>query len=356
MNRLHTIATLAGHSALEIFAGAKKQGLSTIALVVSGREKTYTHYFKNLIDDVIVLSHFRQLTDANVVNKLKKLNSIFIPHRYLQVYCDMVKIENKFDIPMFGNRRLLVYEEREGKKNQYTILEKAGVLYPHHYSLYKEINRLVIVKVKEAERSWERAFFFASNPKEYEEQSLKLINMGKIRKNDLENAVIEEYIVGTPVNFNFFYSPIRKRLELLGTDTRRQSNIDGLIRLPSNEQERVLKYLSPSYVESGHIAVTVKESLLEKAFTAAEKILEAAKTIEPPGIIGPFALQTAITPGPPSEKIVVFDLSLRIPGSPGTGFTPYSGYLFGKSVTFGERIAMEIKEAVRKNLLQQIIT
>lgn len=341
---------------MEIFAGAKNIGFKTLAIVVNGREKTYTRYFDNLVDETIVLSRFRDLTDASTIKQLREHNSIFIPHRYLQVYCDMDAIEHNFDVPMFGNRQLLSYEEREGAKNQYTILKKAGVLFPLQFRSYKDIDRLVIVKVKEAQRAWERAFFFAASPLDYKKQAQKLVNEGKIKKNDLKNAVIEEYIVGAQVNFNFFYSPLRARLELLGTDTRRQTNIDGLVRLPADEQEKVLSYIAPSYVESGHIAVTVKESLLEKAFEAAEKILGAAKKIAPPGIIGPFALQTAITSGPPTENIIIFDLSFRIPGSPGTGFTPYSGYLFGKSVSFGERIALEIKEAMNSNKLHTVTT
>ena len=352
----HTIATLAGHSALDIFAGAKKYGFSTVAVVEKGREKTYTRYFKNLVDEIINVAKFSDLTDPPTIYRLKKLNSIFIPHRYIQVYCDLHKFENNFSVPVFGNRNLLLFEEREGIKNQYTLLSKAGVNYPKQYKSYKNIDRLVIVKVKEAVRRWERAFFFAATAEEFNLQAQKLIDGGKIKRHDLENAVIEEYIVGTQVNFNFFYSPIKKRLELIGTDARRQTNIDGLIRLPADEQEKVLQYLDPSYVETGHIAVTVKESLLEKAFMAAEKILKAAKAISPPGIIGPFALQTAVTAGPPKEKIIVFDISLRIPGSPGTGFTPYSGYLYGKSVSFGERIAIEIKNAIKSKAIKNVIT
>lgn len=352
----YTIATLAGHSALDIFAGAKKCGFSTVAVVEEGREKTYTRYFKNLVDEIILVSKFSELTNPTVVNRLKKLNCIFIPHRYIQVYCDVDKIERNFNVPVFGNKNLLLYEEREGIKNQYTLLSKAEVEYPRQFKSYKDIDRLVIVKVKEAVRQWERAFFFAASAEDFNLQAEKLVDDGKIKRHDLDNAVIEEYIVGTQVNFNFFYSPIKKRLELIGTDTRRQTNIDGLIRLPVFEQEKVLQHLTPSYVETGHIAVTVKESLLEKAFNCAEKILKAAKTISPAGIIGPFAIQTAVTPGPPKEKIVVFDVSLRIPGSPGTGFTPYSGYLFGKSISFGERIAIEIKEAIRKKNIKQVIT
>jgi len=96
--------------------------------------------------------------------------------------------------------------------------------------------------------------------------------------------------------------------------------------------------------------------LLEKAFEAGERFVEASKKICPPGIIGPFALQGAIIPGPPKEEFVVFDLSLRIPGSPGTMFTPYSGYLYGESMSYGKRIALEIKNAVKENKLLDVVT
>lgn len=352
----YMIATLAGHSALDIFAGAKKHEFKTFAIIQRGRENVYTKYFHDLIDESLIVSTFSELTSDKVINVLMKKLCVFIPHRYIQVYCDIDKFEESFPIPVFGNKKFLRFEEREGLLNQYIILNKAQVDYPKQFVNYNDIDRLTIVKVKEAKRVWERAFFFASTPKEYEQQVQKLVKNGKIKKTDLEKAVIEEFIVGAQVNFNFFYSPLKKRLELLGTDTRRQTNIDGLIRLPSKEQDKVLRYLTPSYVESGHVTVTVKESLLVKAFEAAEKILVAAKKIAPPGIIGPFALQTAITPGPPAEKIVIFDLSFRIPGSPGTEFTPYSGYMFGKSIGFGERIAMEIKEALRVKALHRIIS
>ena len=44
-------------------------------------------------------------------------------------------------------------------------------------------------------------------------------------------ATIEEFVVGAPVNFNFFWSPLTGELELLGTDTRRQTNLDGFLRM-----------------------------------------------------------------------------------------------------------------------------
>ena len=63
-----------------------------------------------------------------------------------------------------------------------------------------------------------------------------------------------------------------------------------------------------------------------------------------------------IIPGPPKKDIVVFDVSPRFPGSPGITATPYSGYLFGKSVNVGQRVAMEIKQAISDNRLEEIIS
>ena len=117
------------------------------------------------------------------------------------------------------------------------------------------------------------------------------INETVINKKDLNKAVIEEYIVGAYVNFNYFYSPINGELELMGTDTRRQTNLDGLIRMPAVDQLATSKFIKPKLIETGHIAVTVKESLLEKIFCIGERFVDTTKKLNKPGIIGPFALQ-----------------------------------------------------------------
>jgi 5-formaminoimidazole-4-carboxamide-1-(beta)-D-ribofuranosyl 5'-monophosphate synthetase len=172
----------------------------------------------------------------------------------------------------------------------------------------------------------------------------------------LDEAVIEEFVVGPQLNLNFFYSPIDDELELVGTDTRRQTNLDGILRLTAPEQVEVLKYVSPKYIENGHIAVTIKESLLEKAYDAGENFVRAVAKHYPPGMVGPFALQGAITAGPPKEELVVFDVSMRIPGSPGTMFTPYSYYMHGESPSVGRRIAKEISLAIEKARLSELLT
>jgi 5-formaminoimidazole-4-carboxamide-1-(beta)-D-ribofuranosyl 5'-monophosphate synthetase len=357
-----TIGVLGGHSGLDVCRGAKKHGFNTIAVCQKGREHTYTKYYRTrkdgrgCIDETILLDKFSDITKKEVQEKLRAKNTIFIHNRYFWVYFDFTNIENNFLVPIFGSRGMLKLEERDVPKNQYYLLEKAGIRFPKIIKSPEEIDRLVIVKVNEAIRGYERAFFYAVNYRDYLKKSEELLKKKMITKDNLEKAVIEEYVVGAQINFNYFYSVINDELEIMGTDTRRQTNLDGLIRLPANEQLEVLKYLKPKIIETGHIAATTKESIIEKIFTLGEKFLDVTKKECFPGIIGPFALQGAIAADRGKEEMVVFDVSMRIPGSPLTRFTPHSGYLYGESISYGERIAMEIKKAIELDKLKEIVT
>lgn len=357
-----TIGVLGGHSGLDVCRGAKKHGFKTIAICQQGREKTYTKYYKTrkdgrgCIDESLVLQKFSDITKPDIQDELLRRNTIFIHNRYFWVYFDFNKIENDFEIPIYGTRGMLKLEERDVPKNQYYLLEKADIRYPKIFNSPKEIDRLVIVKVNEALRGYERAFFYASNYNDYKTKSKEMLDKKIITSESLEKAVIEEYIIGAQINFNYFYSTINKELEIMGTDTRRQTNLDGLIRLPANEQMEVLKYIKPKIIETGHIAATTKESIIEKIFNLGEKFVKTTQKEYPPGIIGPFALQGAIASDKGKEEMVVFDVSMRIPGSPLTRFTPHSGYLYGDSISYGERIAIEIKKAIEQNRIKDIIT
>jgi len=360
-----TIGTLGGHSALDVCRGAKDEGYQTVVVCQRGREKTYEKYYrsrngKGIVDNIIIVEKFSDIVKESVQEKLRKLNTVFVHSRYFWVYCDFDQIENNFSVPIFGTRQLVRKEERDEDKNQYFLLEEARIKTPKRFASPKEIDRLVMVKVAEAQRKYERAFFFAKNEAECLAKAKQMISQKRITQEGFKKAVIEEFVVGAQINFNFFYSPLTKELELLGTDTRRQTNIDGILRLTAKQQEDLMVYGSehetPKYIETGHVAVTVKESLLEKAYEAAENFVMATKKHYPPGIIGPFALQGAISAQRGKEELVVFDVSLRIPGSPGTRYTPYMNYLYGKDVSVGRRIAMEIKHAIKEKKLGEIVT
>ncbi|MBU0532260.1 DUF1297 domain-containing protein [Candidatus Micrarchaeota archaeon] len=352
------ISTLGSHSALDVCEGAKKEGFKTMVVAQKGREKTYAKNYKTrkrssgeigIVDEVLVLEKFR-----DIIKKQDALSgSIFVPNRSFAVYVGYDAIENKFKVPIFGNKHLLRAEERDVKKNQYYLMEKAGIRMPKKFQSPEKIDRLVVVKVSEAKRRYERAFFLARNPEEYRKRSEEMLKKGKITESDLKKATIEEYIVGAHFNFNFFYSALHEELELLGIDTRRQTNIDGYLRMPADAQLELLKISQPSTIEVGHIACTLRESLLEQAIGLGEQFVEAVQKEYKDGIIGPFALQGAFIEED-GEKFVCFDVSLRMPGSPGTRFTPYSEYLFRESMSFGRRIAKEVKEA--KGKIEKITT
>lgn len=354
------ISTLGSHSALDVCEGAKKEGFETAVVCQRGREKTYLGAYKTrkrgdgeigVVDNVILVDKF-----AQIIERQKELEgSIFVPNRSFAVYVGYDRIEKEFNIPVFGNRFLLRAEERDMPKNQYHLMKTAGMRSPRKFSRPEDIDRMAIVKVSEAQRSYERAFFLARDYDDYREKSKYLLMMNKIREEDLKKATIEEYIIGAHFNFNFFYSPIHEELELLGIDTRRQTNLDGYLRAPADVQLELLKKAKPSTIEVGHIACTLRESLLEQVFEIGEKFVHACQKEYKDGIIGPFALQGAMVEEG-KEEFVCFDISMRMPGSPGTRFTPYSEYLHRQSISFGRRIAMEVKEAEKQKAIDKITT
>jgi len=355
------IGSLGGHSALDVCRGAKAEGFETVVVVQKGREKTYEKYYKTrgdkgCVDHVIVVDKFSDIAKPEIQEQLRALNVIFIHSRYFWVYCNFDEIENDFMVPILGTRQLVRKEERDEEKNQYYLLQQSNIPTPKQYKDPKDINELVIVKPSEAERGYERAFFLANNYDEYLAQGQQMVKAGIITDESLKNAVIETFVLGPQLNINYFYSPLTGELELLGTDTRRQTNLDGILRLTAPQQTEVLKHVEPKYIENGHQSITIKESLLEKAFEVGERFVTATKEIYAPGIIGPFALQGAVTAGPPKEEFVVFDVSMRIPGSPGTMFTPYTGYLYGENMSVGHRIAIEVKEAIKQGRLSELVT
>lgn len=362
-----TIAALGGHSALEVCLGAKKQGLRTLVVARRDRAQTYAKYLKTdtnretgCVDSVIEVEKFDDILQPEIQAKLRAENALFVHSRYFWVYfSDFAKVENEFHVPMLGARKLLRLEERDEKPNQYDVLRAAGIRLPRIFGSPAAIDRLTLTKVANATRTYERENFVAGSPAEWQAVADEKLARGEVTAEALKNATIEEFILGAQVNFNFFYSPLAKRLELLGTDMRRQTNLDGWLRLPANEQLKLAAAgVQPSHIETGHVAVTVKESLLEKAYEAGEKFVAACRAFDPDGrgITGPFALQGAIETDGQKEELVVFDVSFRMPGSPGIAATPYSQYLFGRSVSLGERLAMEVVAARAAGKLAEIVS
>ena len=348
------VGAIASHSALDVFDGAKDEGFRTVAICQRGREKPYLR-FRRVVDEVMVLSRFGDVVNDAIVSKLRSLNTILVPNRSFSVYVGYDNIETKLNVPIFGNRYLLRWEERTGEANYYRLLDEAGIRRPKTFSDPDDIDRPVIVKLPEATRRVERGFFIAVDRDDFWRKFRKLVRDGVIREEDIANASIEELVIGAHFNVNYFRSIARGDVEILSIDRRIQTNLDGFLRMPA-EIQLELKNVNVRYIEIGHEAATIRESLLSKLFDVGDRFVEATKKLAPPGIIGPFTLQLFVTP---DLDVVVFDVATRIGGGTniymGIG-SQYSKLYFGKPVSIGRRIAMELKWCLEQKCIDKVIT
>ena len=275
-----------------------------------------------------------------------------VAHRAFTAYLGYENIENNLKVPVFGNRSLLRAEERTAPRNQYYLLEKAGVRHPKIYHKPSDIDGPAMIKVQEAKRKLERAFFIVSSYEDYKKKSKQKIELGLVSKVDLDKATIEEYVPGTYFNLNYFVSPLTGETEFLGIERRLQTNLHDFVSLPAKQQ--IEMDMQTSNIEVGHTPASIRESLLEKVFEMGDKFAVAARKEYPPGIIGPLSLQSIVTV---DLDFVVYDVSLRVPGNPIMATTsPYTKYYYGQTMGVGRRIAMEIKNAVAQKKLRDIVT
>lgn len=346
-----TVGALGSHSALEIMDGAKDENLSTVVVCQRGRETPYKR-FSRIADEIIIVNKFKDMLSAKIQNKLLASNTIIVPHRALTAYLGYKGIENNFKVPIFGNRALLQAEERSHRKNQYYLLEKARIKHPKLFKSPKDIDRPAIVKVQEKSRNLERAFFNVSSYSDYKEKTETKIKHGLISKEDLKISSIEELVIGTYFNFNYFSTPISDEVDFLGIERRLQTNLHDFNALPARQQLEI--DISLQNIEVGHTPASIRESLLDKVLSAGDKFVRAVKKEYSPGIIGPFSLQSVITR---DLEIIVYDVSLRVPGNPILATTsPYTKYKYGTTFGVGRRIAMELRKAQQEGRLAEIVT
>jgi 5-formaminoimidazole-4-carboxamide-1-(beta)-D-ribofuranosyl 5'-monophosphate synthetase len=346
-----TIATIGSHSALEVMDGAKDEGMKTVCICQKGRDLPYRR-FKRLADEIIMVEKFSDILNRENQEKLRGLSAVMVAHRAFTAYLGYDNIENNFKVPVFGNRSLLRAEERSAPRNQYYLIEKAGLRHPKIYRKPSDIAGPAMVKVQEAKRKLERAFFIVTSYEDYKKKARQKIEQGVVTKQGLESAVIEEYVLGTYFNLNFFHSPLTGETEFLGIERRLQTNLHDFVAMPARQQLEM--DIEPQNIEVGHTPASIRESLLEKVFEMGDKFAVAARKEYPPGIIGPISLQSIVTA---DLDFVVYDVSLRVPGNPIMATTsPYTKYYYGQTMGVGRRIAMEVKNALAQRKLREIVT
>lgn len=369
LENLH-LGVIASHSALDVCDGAAEEGLPTIAICEKGRERTYAHYFKafrekgrivkGFVDETLILQKFSQVVTKERQQYLREKCVVFVPNRSFTSYVGLDEIENDFLVPILGSRNLLRTEEREERKNYYWLLDKAKLPFPQRVEDPGDIDSLVIVKLHHKVKKLERGFFTAASYEEFLDKSRILMKRGVISRSDLKKATIEEYIIGPVFNLDFFYSPLSPRdenLELLGIDWRFETSLDGHVRLPAHQQLSLKgEQREPEYTVVGHNSATLRESLLEKVFDLGERYVKATQKLYPPGIIGPFTLQTCVDK---DLDFYIYDVAPRIGGGTNIHMSvghPYGNALWRRPMSTGRRVALEIRRALESGRLKDIVT
>jgi len=342
------IATLGSHSALNILKGAKEEGFKTLCICIEGQERIYKKY--KVADDFLFVEQFSDILDDKIQEKLRKNNLVIVPHGSFNAYIDTKKMENDFIVPMIGNRSLLRWET--SRKLQREWLQKAGVKVPKLYKSAEDIDSLVFVKFPGARGG--KGYFIVDSEKEYYRKMKDMIKRGLINKEDVKHAYIQEYIIGVSIYPHYFYSPLEEDIELLSVDKRYESSVDGISRIPVPEQ--LARKLNPSFTIVGNFPMVVRESLLTEMIEIGDKIVEASKKIAPPGVIGPFCLETICTE---NLNIVAFEISARIVAGCNVamgGSSPYSYILYNEPMYMGKRISRELKNAIKAKRLTDVVT
>ena len=331
----YTIATIGSHSALQVFKGAHDEGFKTISVCKKGFERPYKMF--NAADEIISIDSYKDF--PKVQDRLIKSNAIVIPHGSFITYMGYEEVE-KLKVMYCGNKKILKWESDRHVERHW--LKNSGLKVPMLFKSPKDIDRLVIVKFMGAEGG--RGYFLAKDEQDFNK---------KIKPYRLKRYVLQEYVIGVPLFIHYFYSSLTNEIEIMGADIRYESNVDSLGRISARDQI-VLPKIDPSYVIVGNIPVTIRESFLPRLIEMGEAVVKTSKRLAPPGLFGPFCLETILTP---EEEIHVFEISARIVAgtNPYVEGSPYTWLKYNEPMSTGRRIAREIKNAIKTNQLKKVL-
>jgi len=341
---LTSIATLGSHCALQLLKGAKDEGFKTLLICEKKRQSLYKRF--KFIDELVLVDSFSEVIEKRCNSILEKNNSILIPHGTLIAQMSSEQIES-IKTPIFGNKNILRWESDRNLKEK--LMNEANLPTPKTVDGPNAINGLVIAKRHGAAGG--KGYFIASNEDEYNKKRDQLIKEGLISgDNDL---YIQEYTSGVLAYLQFFYSPLKKELEFFGVDKRHESNIEGLARIPAENQLKMEKFTSFNVIANSPLVL--RESLLDDVYTMGENFVNASARLVPPGMNGPFCIEGVYDE---NAQFSSFEFSARIVA--GTNIfmngSPYTTLIFDEPMSMGRRIAREIKQADSSNQLKDITT
>ncbi len=340
------IGTLGSHSSLNIFKGAKEEGFRTVCIC---KEKDAIMYQKYpLVDELIIVKDFTELLSETLQERLRKLNVILIPHGSFTAYLSTEQLTDNLAVPMMGNRKLLHWEAN--RKSQEEWLRQAGLRLPATFNSPEDIDRLIIAKLQGAKGG--RGYFLANSPENFNKQFNEMVKRGMLTKDDLPSIHLQEYALGVNVYPSYFSSILNDEVELLAMDRRYESAVDSIGKIPASQQLEI--DINPTYTVIGNFPIVLRESLLPEVMRMGDSVHKKAAELAPPGIIGAFCLETVITD---EAKIYTFEISARIVAGTnvGIGTSPYAYLRYGENMYMGRRIAVELKEAVKRKRLNEVV-
>ena len=338
------IATLGSHCSLQVLKGAKDEGLKTILVCERKREKLYRRF--PFIDELILVDSFKEILEQKCQTILEQNNAVLIPHGTLIAQMSSEEIES-IKTPIFGNKWILRWESDRVMKEK--LMKEANLPVPKPVNDPKDIEKLVIVKRQGAAGG--KGYFMAANENDYNTKRNQLISEGVISKD--ETLYIQEYAAGVLAYLTFFYSPLKEELEFFGVDQRHESDIEGLGRIPAEQQLKSNKV--PSFNVIGNSPLVLRESLLDEVYNMGENFVKAAKRIVAPGMNGPFCIEGVYDE---NAKFTSFEFSARIVAGSNIYMdgSPYYSLLFNETMSMGKRIAREVKIATESNQIEKITT
>lgn len=341
-----TIGTLGSHSALNIFKGAKEEGFKTVSICKKEDKIIYEKF--PLADEIIIVRSFKDLLEEELQEKLRELNTVLVPHGSFTAYLSTEQLTNDLYVPMFGNRQLLHWEASRIKQEEW--LRKAGLRLPRTYKKPDEIRGLAIAKLPGAKGG--KGYFLVNSAASFKKKIKDMTSRRLLTKEDANKIHLQEYVLGVNVYPHYFASIIRDQVEFLGVDRRYESAVDAIGRIPASEQLEI--GINPTYTIVGNVPITLRESLLPDLIRMGDNVMRKAAELAPPGIIGPFCLETVITD---NLDIYTFEISARIVAGTnvGIGTSPYAYLKHGQDMYIGRRIALEIREGLENGRIREVL-
>ncbi|EHR78931.1 5-formaminoimidazole-4-carboxamide-1-(beta)-D-ribofuranosyl 5'-monophosphate synthetase [Thermococcus litoralis DSM 5473] len=308
------VSTIASHSSLQIVQGAKKEGFKTRLYVSPKRKNFYSSL--PIIDELIVTPDMKAILDDD---------GIIVPHGSFVAYLGIEAIE-KSKGKFFGNKRFLKWETKFNLVDK--ALKKAKI---------PQVEAVDLSEVREDDLYFVRI----EGPKGGSDHFIAYGRELEKRLSEVKEPYrIERFIDGVFVYVHFFCSPILERLELFGVDER-------LVIADANKRR---PFEPLPYTILGNKSIALRESLLPELYDYGLAFVESMKDLEPPGVIGPFALHFAY-----DGEFRCIGFASRIDGGSNAKHW-YSSLYWGEEVMMGQRIAKELCLALDEGRLEEVIT